>query len=200
MALVMVVVAVTGVLSLGVALALDGASNGYAAVTHRDPPGMRMTRKVRYWLWRIAFQRILGPPPIEVRTLREMLALSPSEFEFATATVFRGLGYRHVRVVGKAGDYCVDINAVDPSGRSTVIQCKRYGPGNTVGSPEVQTFLGMTTVHHRAERGIFVTTSKFTANARTIERQSGGVLELIDGERLGHLIARAPSPVCDPRP
>jgi restriction system protein len=121
-----------------------------------------------------------------------MLALSPSEFEAATATVFRGLGYQHVRVVGGAGDYCVDIEAVDPAGGSVVIQCKRYGPGNTVGSREVQTFLGMATIHHHAEHAILVTTSRFTANALNIERASGGRLELIDGERLAHMIQRAP--------
>jgi hypothetical protein len=185
---------VVALATIMLALVADGGSNAYAAARREALPGARLARRVRLWLWRVAFQRYLGPPPVEVRTLREMLALSPSEFEAATATVFRGMGYQHIRVVGGTGDYCADVEASDPQGRSVVIQCKRYGPGNTVGSREVQTFLGMATVHHHAQHAILVTTSRFTANALTIERESRGRLELIDGERLAQMIQRTSRP------
>ena len=41
------------------------------------------------------------------------------------------------------GDLNVDIRARDPGGSTVAVQCKRYGVGHNVGSPEVQTFIGM---------------------------------------------------------
>ncbi|CAA9579408.1 MAG: hypothetical protein AVDCRST_MAG19-3692 [uncultured Thermomicrobiales bacterium] len=71
-----------------------------------------------------------------------------------------------------------------------MVQCKRYGPGNNVGSPDMQRFLG--TLHHfRAERGLFVTTAGFTPQARDFAGQHG--IELIDGPGLARFGERAAS-------
>jgi restriction system protein len=119
-----------------------------------------------------------------------LLALTPAQFEHLTAELFRRQGYQHVHVVGRAGDYGVDITGVDPAGYNVVIQCKRYAPTNKIGSPEVQTFLGMAIAHHGAQRAIFVTTSTFTAPARNVGARSG-VLQLVDGWQLARMLVQA---------
>lgn len=123
-----------------------------------------------------------------MKTIAGMLSLSPLEFEHATADIFRGCGYQ-LTVVGRPGDNAADILGQDPSGRAVVIQCKRYHPGAKVSSPEVQKFIGMALFAHRAQRALFVTTSRFTQPALSLAAQIPG-LELIDGERLAELAGR----------
>lgn len=68
---------------------------------------------------------------------------------------------------GQVGDGGIDgiINIKTPLGNydKYFIQCKRYDKG-TIGRPEVQTFVG-SMVGYEATKGIFITTSTFTANA-----------------------------------
>jgi restriction endonuclease Mrr len=40
-----------------------------------------------------------------------------------------------------------------------IVQCKRYAPGTKVGTPALQSFIGMLVAHHRTQVGVFVTTS-----------------------------------------
>ena len=188
--LVLALIVAVSTLALVAALTFDSGCIAYAATRHERSPGLRNTRRVWSLLrQRRTMVRWFGTPPVEARSLQELLALSPSGFEAATAGIFRQLGYRQIAVVGKAGDYCVDVRGLDPTGHSVVIQCKRYAPGNKVGSREVQTFLGMATVHHRADRAILVTTSAFTPNGWKIAKESHGRIELIDGHRLSQILA-----------
>jgi len=120
------------------------------------------------------------------RHVMELLALTPSQFEEAIGRVLTDLGYRSVRHVGGAGDLSADLTAIGAHGGSVVVQCKRLAPGSHVNSPDVQKFIGMLTVHHRADRGIFVTTAAFTGPARALATEHA--IELIDGERLGALL------------
>ena len=91
-------------------------------------------------------------------------------------------GWRNVRVVGGSGDLAADILGVDPHGRSVAVQCKRYAPGTKVGSPVIQTVLGMAMVHHRTDRAMVVTTSSFTKAAEELATRHG--VELWDGVHL----------------
>jgi Restriction endonuclease len=186
------VIVVDLTIALVAALTLDGGYAACAAVRSKRSLGLRNTSKIWTEIRQLRVMgRVFGLPPV-ARSLQELLALSPSGFEVATAGIFRQLGYRQIAVVGKAGDYCVDVCGFDPTGHSVVIQCKRYAPENKVGSREVQTFVGMAFVHHRAERGIFVTTSTFTSDAWKIADASRGRVELIDGQRLSHILAYDP--------
>ncbi|MCH7489586.1 MAG: restriction endonuclease [Gemmatimonadetes bacterium] len=123
-----------------------------------------------------------------IRHLEDLLALTPAQFEEAIAALFRRMGYRSVERTGKAGDLAADIRCTDKAGRSLVVQCKRYAPENRVGSRDIQTFIGMATVHHKAEQGIFVTTSTFTEPARDLAEEHS--LILYDGEDLGRLLRK----------
>lgn len=186
LAFAVIVAALT--IALVAALTLDAGYAAYAAARSKRSLDLRNTSKVWSEIRQVSVMgRVFGPPPV-ARSLQELLALSPSGFEVATAGIFLQLGYRQIAVVGKAGDYCVDVRGVDPTGHSVVIQCKRYAPENKVGSRELQTFVGMAFVHHRAERGIFVTTSTFTSGAWKIADESRGRVELIDGQRLSRML------------
>jgi restriction system protein len=123
-----------------------------------------------------------------VKTLGDLLSLTPPEFEDAVAGVLARTGYRRVRVVGKAADLGVDIACFDERGRPVVVQCKRHAPGIAVGSGEVQRFLGSIT-HAGADRGVLVTTSRFSAPAIELGGQHG--IYLIDGAALVKLVRRA---------
>jgi restriction system protein len=122
-----------------------------------------------------------------VQTLNDVLLLSPTQFEYAVGELLRAWGYRQVRHTGGGGDLAADLTCYTPDGtHSVVVQCKRYTPGKPVGSPEIQKFIGMLTVHHRAEQGIFVTTSSFTQPALTLAREHS--LRTIDGQELAQHI------------
>jgi restriction system protein len=61
------------------------------------------------------------------------------------------------------------------------VQCKRYAPDNLVGSPVIQSFIGMVKIHHKADLGIFVTTSGYTLPAMNLAKEHADYLRLIDG-------------------
>ncbi|MEU9593354.1 restriction endonuclease [Streptomyces sp. NPDC048193] len=108
--------------------------------------------------------------------------LSPDEFEQAIADLCIRDGCAEVEVVGGAGDLGADVLAVAPDGRRLVIQCKRYGADNKVGSEELQRFGGTCFTVHEADVAILVTSSDFTAPAADYAEQCGIVC--VDGRRL----------------
>lgn len=120
-------------------------------------------------------------------TLDGLLALSPSDFEHAIADLLVALEFSQVAVTGAAGDLQADIVAIDPHGRDTIVQCKRYAAQRTVGSPVIQSFIGMARIHHECERALFVTTGRFTAPARDLAHAHD--VELLDGTDLVGLFA-----------
>ncbi|MEU6095077.1 restriction endonuclease [Streptomyces sp. NPDC047079] len=100
-------------------------------------------------------------------------ALDPDEFERAIAALCERDGCARVEVVGGAGDLGADVVATAPDGRRLVIQCKRYGDSNRVGSQDLQRFGGTCFTVHEADLAVVVTTSGFTAPAREYAEQCG---------------------------
>ncbi|MBA2521295.1 MAG: restriction endonuclease [Chloroflexia bacterium] len=125
-------------------------------------------------------------------TLGNMLTMSPTEFEEFTGKALESLGYQNVARVGGAGDLGADLTATDPQGRSAIVQCKRYTPGSRVRSPALQSFIGMRAVHHKADRGIFVTTADYTQQAIDLANEHDIVL--IDGDDLVKIAALVLTP------
>ncbi len=67
------------------------------------------------------------------------------------------------------------------------VQAKRYGSDHSVGRPEIQAFVGA--LHGaQADRGVFISTSRFTAEARDYAERVPARLVLIDGLRLSELM------------
>ena len=91
------------------------------------------------------------------------------------------------QAVGRTGDDGIDgIIKEDRLGLDTVyVQAKRWG--NVVGRPEVQTFAG-SLEGHRARKGVFLTTSQFTKDAREYVTRIEKRIVLIDGEQLAQLM------------
>ena len=164
-----------------------------AAQRHPVAAALIATSLAALALW--SSHRVQGKRRVRIRTLDQLLAMSPARFEQAIASLFREHGYRRVRTVGRSGDLAVDIECRDAEGRPLMIQCKRYAPGRKVGSRDVQTFVGMIFMHHRADRGIFVTTSSFTKPAVGLARDQR--IELIDGTRLATLLVGGPAASLD---
>ena len=82
-----------------------------------------------------------------------------------------------------------DITCTSPKGEKVVMQCKLYIGGHKVGSPEIQKFAGMVFRFHKADKGIFITTSKFTQPAIKLGEELQ--IELINGEKLCQLFRKA---------
>ena len=120
--------------------------------------------------------------PVRLNTMEELLGLAPAKFELAVCALCLFWGYSDVQHTGGGGDLVADIVCHDTSGNLTVVQCKRYAPSKPVKSAEIQTFIGMLHVHHRAHRGVYVTTSGFTGPALELGRLHGVLM--IDGPQL----------------
>ncbi|MER7489205.1 restriction endonuclease [Streptomyces sp. NPDC126497] len=120
-------------------------------------------------------------------------ALSPEEFEAAIAGLCARDGCTRVEVVGGAGDLGADVTGLTPDGRRLVVQCKRYGEDNKVGSQDLQRFGGTCFTVHEADVALVVTTSDFTAPAVEYAEQCGIVCVNRDA-LLAWSEGRAPAP------
>lgn len=122
--------------------------------------------------------------------LENLLQVSPARFEVIVLDVLHRLGYGghrdDLQRVGGTGDGGIDgIISLDKLGLEKVyVQAKRWQ--NTVGRPELQAFYG-TLPGQKAKRGVFITTSGFTSQARDFAHSVEGMV-LVDGERLVHLM------------
>jgi restriction system protein len=119
---------------------------------------------------------------------------SPSFFEQLIVDLLVAMGYggshkNAAEQLGRAGDGGVDgvINE-DRLGLDRVyVQAKRYARGNAVGRPEVQAFVG-SLVGLGATKGVFVTTSTFSPQARDFVRHLSQRVILLDGQNLANLM------------
>ncbi|PHM71889.1 restriction endonuclease [Xenorhabdus kozodoii] len=122
--------------------------------------------------------------------LENLLQVSPTRFEVIVLDVLHRLGYGghrdDLQRVGGTGDGGIDgIISLDKLGLEKVyVQAKRWQ--NTVGRPELQAFYGAL-AGQKAKRGVFITTSGFTSQARDFAHSVEGMV-LVDGERLVHLM------------
>jgi restriction system protein len=118
--------------------------------------------------------------------LDQLSRVSPSRFEFIVLDVLHRLGYGADRAdlqrVGGSGDSGIDgIISLDKLGLEKVyVQAKRWQ--STVGRPELQAFYGAL-AGQKAKRGVFITTSGFTAQAIEFVKSVEGIV-IIDGTRL----------------
>jgi len=119
---------------------------------------------------------------------------SPAFFEGLIVDLLVAMGYGGSRKnaaeqLGRSGDGGVDgIVNEDRLGLDRVyVQAKRYAPSNSVGRPDVQAFVG-SLVGLGATKGVFVTTSTFSQQARDFVKHLSQRVILIDGQRLTDLM------------
>jgi restriction system protein len=107
--------------------------------------------------------------------------------------VLAAMGYGGARGsaehMGRSGDEGLDgVIRQDPLGLDRIYgQAKCYAADRSVGRPEIQEFVGA--LHGaQADRGIFITTSRFTSDAKDYADRVAARLVLIDGRMLAGLM------------
>jgi restriction system protein len=92
---------------------------------------------------------------------------------------------------GKSGDSGLDgLVRQDALGLDLVgVQAKRYDKDNAVMRPEIQAFVGALQ-GAQTNRGVFVTTGRFSTGARQFADSVGMRLRLIDGIELTKMMVR----------
>lgn len=134
---------------------------------------------------------------LEVQVYESLLQLEPQAFERLILQVVRALGYgtdrqENLKPTRYSGDKGIDgIIWQDSLGFDRVyLQAKRYAEERPIGAPDVQAFSGAL-MQHRATKGLFITTSRFTSDARAVARDTLHYsLKLIDGLHLAELMVR----------
>lgn len=127
--------------------------------------------------------------------LLELLhSVTPVRFERIILDLLNGMGYGGGRLsssqLTKAGaDGGIDgVISEDALGLDAVyIQAKRYAPGNNIGRPHIQQFIG-TLTGESATKGVFVTTSDFSRDALDYVQRVQQRIVLINGDRLARLM------------
>jgi restriction system protein len=124
--------------------------------------------------------------------LDRIAACSPAFFEQLVVDLLVKMGYGGSRkdageAIGRTGDDGIDgIIKEDRLGLDVVhIQAKRWK--NTVGRPDVQSFAG-SLEGNRSRKGVFITTSNFSQDARDYVKRIEKKIILIDGETLANLM------------
>lgn len=124
--------------------------------------------------------------------LAKILMCSPTFFEYLVVELLVKMGYGGSRKdagerIGQSGDGGIDgIIKEDRLGLDTIfIQAKRWQ--GSVGRPEIQKFVGALQ-GQRARKGVFITTSSYTADATAYVGQIDTKVVLIDGEKLASLM------------
>ena len=131
---------------------------------------------------------------LRAELLERMTQNTPTFFERLIVELLVAMGYGGSykdasQQLGRSGDGGVDgVVNEDPLGLDRVyVQAKRYSEGNSVGRPEVQAFIG-SLVGLSASKGVFVTTSTFSPQAREFARHLPQRVILIDGQQLAELM------------
>ncbi len=111
--------------------------------------------------------------------------MDPAAFERLAQRLLRESGFIQVEVTGKSGDGGIDGKGIMRLGGllsfHVIFQCKRYV--GSVGSSHVRDFRGA--MVGRADKGLFITTGKFTREAeKEATRDGAPAIDLIDGELL----------------
>ena len=124
--------------------------------------------------------------------LKKVKSCSPSFFERLVVDLLLAMGYGGSRkdagmAIGRSGDEGIDgIIKGDKLGLDVVyIQAKRWE--NPVSRPEIQKFAGAL-MGKKAKKGIFITTSGFSKDAKEYADKIESKIVLIDGETLAQLM------------
>ena len=124
--------------------------------------------------------------------LSRILSCSPTFFEQLVVELLVKMGYGGSRRdagerIGQTGDGGIDgIIKEDRLGLDTIfIQAKRWQ--GSVGRPEIQKFVGALQ-GQRAKKGVFITTSAYTAEASEYASRIDTKVVLVDGKQLTRLM------------
>jgi restriction system protein len=139
-----------------------------------------------------AYQRIRRDLAAEL--LDRVKKSSPAFFEQLVVTLLLRMGYGGSRqdagkAIGRSGDEGIDgVIHEDRLGLDVIyIQAKRWDGKVKVGRPDIQKFVGA--LHgKRARKGVFLTTSEYSPDARDYAAGIDSKVALIDGHQLAELM------------
>jgi restriction system protein len=141
-----------------------------------------------------AFDAVMAPQRIEL--LKAIMNQPPRFFEELVLKLLRAMGFGSkfqgsATHLGQSGDGGLDgVIDEDALGLEQVyVQAKRYSADNAIGPSKIRDFAGALGVE-RARKGVFITTSRFTADAENAAERSDKRIVLIDGEELVELLFR----------
>jgi restriction system protein len=126
--------------------------------------------------------------------LRKAQQVDPVDFEILVLDLLKKMGFgggnsEAIIHQGRSGDGGVDgeINQ-DPLGLDRIyVQAKRYQEGSNIGRPAIQQFVGSLN-ERKSKRGVFITTSRFTADAHDYVAKVDSRVVLVDGPKLAELM------------
>ena len=123
--------------------------------------------------------------------LEVVKALTPNGFERLCMRLLREAGFERVQVTGRSNDGGIDgvgvLQLNDLMSFNVVFQCKKWE--DAVPPKEIRDLRGA--MDGRSDKGIFLTTSTYTSNARAEAERAGAVpIELVDGEKLFEMFKR----------
>ena len=131
---------------------------------------------------------------LRVDLLERILTNTPDFFEQLVVDLLVAMGYggTHENAslkLGKSGDGGIDgVIDEDRLGLDRIyIQAKRFDPSTAIGRPEVQKFVG-SLVGVNATKGVFLTTSSFSTQAKDYVKHLNQRVILIDGAQLTQLM------------
>jgi restriction system protein len=124
----------------------------------------------------------------KTEVLEVLKSLSPEGFERLCQRLLRASGFKKVIVKGRSGDGGIDgegILEINPLiSLKVIFQAKRYR--DAVSPTLIRDFRGA--MQGRAEKGIFITTGRFTQEAKNEAIRDGAPpIDLVDGDKLVQL-------------
>ena len=140
---------------------------------------------------RTAYEQIANALAADL--LSRLREAEPAFFEGVIVDLLLKMGYGYGsaagNVLGQSGDDGVDgVINLDPLGVDQVyVQAKRYQAGSPIGSGAIRDFYGALGLKD-VTKGIFVTTSSFSPNARATAEKLGARIVLIAGPPLARLM------------
>jgi restriction system protein len=133
---------------------------------------------------------------VEADMLARLRSVTSARFEQVVVDLLIAMGYgggdpEMGNRLGRTGDGGIDgVIQQDALGLDAIyIQAKRYKDGSNIGPEMIRGFIGSLAIA-RASKGVFVTASKFTADARTSAASTQHRVVLIDGEEFARLLVR----------
>ena len=120
--------------------------------------------------------------------LTEIMNQSSDFFELLVVDLMRAMGYGDGFVTKHSNDGGIDgVIHEDKLGFNLIyIQAKRWNPDTTIGKPEIQKFAGAMMGPPRIEKGLFITTAKFSQGAKNFADAQHIIL--VDGQKLTELM------------
>ena len=120
--------------------------------------------------------------------LIEIMAQSANFFEILVVDLMKAMNYGDGFVTKMSGDEGIDgIIHEDKLGFNLIyIQAKRWKPETTIGKPEIQKFAGAMMGPPKIEKGLFITTAKFSQGAKAFADAQHIIL--VDGKKLTELM------------